>query len=224
MRSGGIESAVPLERGTSAAPVREWSHPALEPETGWDRRPDPTRTERELIELAKSGDRAAFEALYAQNVDRVWGYLAVTLRNHHDAEELTHEVFVRMLENVGRYEWRNLPFSAWLLRIARNLAVDLIRRRRYELVPDPAAQERDGAAGPDELVAGVSLRATLDRELDRLPAAQKQAVILRFYCGFSHAETATILERSVGAVKLLQQRATTTLAGRATLRNARLEA
>jgi RNA polymerase sigma-70 factor (ECF subfamily) len=204
------------------------SRPHREPTSLGERRPRRDRgraaltaepSERELVERAQRGEQNAIERLYLRNVDRVWGCVYTTVRNHHCAEEITQEVFVRMLERLHTYEWRDLPFSAWLLRIAHNAAIDRMRRRGYGVVDGPP-RERDAAPSAEHLALQRIARETLDEALDQLPLSQKQTLVLRFFCDLSLRETAAVQGKTVGAVKLLQQRGIAGLAAgeRMTLR------
>src|SRR6187455_3273661 len=85
---------------------------------------------RELVARGQQGDREALEELYLIHFDRIYSYLHVSVGNRHDAEDLTTQTFVRMLESIGRFRWQSVPFSAWLLRIAHNLAIDHFRAGR----------------------------------------------------------------------------------------------
>ena len=90
----------------------------------------PTADVRALVERAQQGDRAALEELYLLHFDRIYSYLHMSVGNRHDAEDLTTQTFVRMLESIGRFRWQSAPFSAWLFRIAHNLAMDHFRAGR----------------------------------------------------------------------------------------------
>src|SRR5881409_1386323 len=83
-----------------------------------------------LVARAQQGDREALEELYLIHFDRIYGYLHVTVGNRHDAEDLTTQTFLKMIESIGRFRWGSAPFSAWLFRIAHNLAMDHFRARR----------------------------------------------------------------------------------------------
>src|SRR5579864_5003923 len=104
---------------------------------------------RKLVGLAQSGDRDALEELYLIHFDRIYSYLHVTVGNRHDAEDLTTQTFLKMLEAIGRFRWGSAPFSAWLFRIAHNLAMDHFRATRRwqpeEEVPEPDADEATSA-------------------------------------------------------------------------------
>jgi RNA polymerase sigma-70 factor (ECF subfamily) len=85
---------------------------------------------RVLVERAQNGDRLALEELYLLHFDRIYSYLHMSVGSRHDAEDLTTQTFVKMLEAIGRFQWRSVPFSAWLFRIAHNLAMDHFRANR----------------------------------------------------------------------------------------------
>src|SRR5512141_2095430 len=92
--------------------------------------PAPTADLRRLVEFAQQGDREALETLYLLHFDRIYSYLHMSVGNRHDAEDLTTQTFLKMLEAIGRFRWRSAPFSAWLFRIAHNLAMDHFRAAR----------------------------------------------------------------------------------------------
>src|SRR5881392_4082796 len=85
---------------------------------------------RGLVERAQAGDREALEELYLIHFDRIYSYLHVSVGNRHDAEDLTTQTFLRMLESIGKFRWQSAPFSAWLFRIAHNLAMDHFRANK----------------------------------------------------------------------------------------------
>ena len=80
-----------------------------------------------LVRRAQRGDRAALEELYLLHFDRIYSYLQLSVGNRHDAEDLTNQTFIKMLERIDRFVWRDVPFCAWLFRIAHNLAMDHFR-------------------------------------------------------------------------------------------------
>src|SRR6187397_2174736 len=102
-----------------------------------------------LVEQAQQGNRDALEELYLLHFDRIYSYLHMSVGNRHDAEDLTTQVFVKMLESIGRFRWQSAPFSAWLFRIAHNLAIDHFRARKRvraeEDVPEPRDSEESSA-------------------------------------------------------------------------------
>ena len=167
---------------------------------------------RRLVERAQQGDRAALEELYLIHFDRIYSYLHMTVGNRHDAEDLTTQTFLRMLEAIGRFRWQSVPFSAWLFRIAHNLSMDHFRAARRvqpeEEVPEPEGAEADSA----ELEALHSIgRQSLLELIEGLSDEQQQVLTLKFVFNFANAEVANILGKTEGAVKSLQHRALVSL-------------
>jgi RNA polymerase sigma-70 factor, ECF subfamily len=167
---------------------------------------------RALVARAQRGDRAALEELYLLHFDRIYSYLHLSVRNRQDAEDLTTQTFLRMLEAIGRFRWQSAPFSAWLFRIAHNLAVDHFRVRRRVLTEGDVPEDAAGEESSAEEQAFDSLgRAGLLDLIERLSAEQRQVLTLKFLFGFVNAEVAGILGKSEGAVKSLQHRALASL-------------
>ena len=165
---------------------------------------------RELVARAQRGERSALEELYVRHVDRVYAYLAATVGNRHDAEDLTVQTFVRVMESIGRFEQRSTPFEAWLFRIARNLAIDHFRvRGRYEPAEAPPVDEPQPSA-EEQVLARVRSRSLLEH-VRTLPHPQRQVLGLKYVLSLSNAEVAAALQKTEGAVKALQHRALATL-------------
>lgn len=167
---------------------------------------------RALVRRAQRGDRAALEELYLIHFDRIYGYLHLTVGNRHDAEDLTTQTFLKMLESIGRFRWQAAPFSAWLFRIAHNLSMDHFRARRRwqpeEEVPEPHGSEEPSA----ELEAMLSIgRQSMLELIDKLSPEQQQVLTLKFVFNFQNADVAKILEKTEGAIKSLQHRALASL-------------
>ena len=167
---------------------------------------------RRLVERAQRGERDALEELYLIHFDRIYSYLHLSVGSRHDAEDLTTQTFLKMLEAIGRFRWRSVPFSAWLFRIAHNVAMDHFRASRRwqpeEEIPEPPGGEERSAED-------VALSALGDRSMlaliQRLSPEQRQVLTLKFVYSFSNAEVATILGKTEGAVKSLQHRALASL-------------
>jgi RNA polymerase sigma-70 factor (ECF subfamily) len=167
---------------------------------------------RALVERAQRGDRSALEELYLLHFDRIYSYLHMSVGSRHDAEDLTTQTFVKMLEAIGRFRWRSAPFSAWLFRIAHNLAMDHFRASRRWHPEDEIPEAVHGEETSAEEQALVSLGHTsLLALIDRLSPEQRQVLTLKFVFRFSNAETAAILGKTEGAVKSLQHRALASL-------------
>jgi RNA polymerase sigma-70 factor (ECF subfamily) len=167
---------------------------------------------RALVERAKEGDREALEELYLLHFDRIYGYLQMSVGNKHDAEDLTNQTFVKMIESIERFEWRKVPISAWLFRIAHNLAMDHFRAgRRWqpeEEPPEPPGTEARSAE--EEAFHSIGRKSMLEM-IEGLSEDQQQVLTLKFVFEFSNAEVGAILGKSEGAVKSLQHRALASL-------------
>jgi RNA polymerase sigma-70 factor (ECF subfamily) len=167
---------------------------------------------RRLVERGQQGDRDALEELYLIHFDRIYSYLHMSVGNRHDAEDLTTQTFLKMLESIKRFRFQSAPFSAWLFRIAHNLAMDHFRARRRwqpeEEVPEPPGEEEPSA----ELQAMQSIgRQSMLDLIDELSPEQQQVLTLKFVFNFSNGDVATILGKTEGAVKSLQHRALVSL-------------
>jgi RNA polymerase sigma-70 factor (ECF subfamily) len=168
--------------------------------------------ERLLIEAAQK-DPARFAELYENNFERVYAYVVRRVGDRSETEDLTSEVFHHALLNLKRFEWRGIPFAAWLFRIAANLISDRWQRKSREVVADGPEQIESAAAKGVEFEE-VERRATLFRLVDTLPAEQRRVVVLRFVEQKSIKEVAREIRKTEGAVKQLQFRALTSLRAR----------
>jgi len=176
------------------------------------RKASETQRVRALVERAQAGDRDALEELYLIHFDRIYSYLHVSVGNRHDAEDLTTQTFVKMLESINRFRWQSAPFSAWLFRIAHNLAMDHFRANRRwqpeEEVPEPAAD--DSTSAEEGAFEAIGRKSMLEL-IDELSGEQQQVLTLKFVFNFSNGEAATILGKTEGAIKSLQHRALASL-------------
>jgi len=158
----------------------------------------PHADERQMIEAAQRDSRR-FAELYENNFERVYAFVLRRVGDRHEAEDLTSEVFHQALRNIGKFEWRGIPFAAWLYRIAANEiannATSAARRRQLE--PDDPPK-----SFPEE----VESRARLFRLVETLPPDQRRVINLRFVEERSIREIAREMQRSEGAVKQLQFR------------------
>ena len=159
-----------------------------------------TDDERLLIEAAQA-DPARFAELYDLHVDRVYAYVSRRAGSRTVAEDVTSTVFEEALANLKKFEWRGVPFAAWLFRIAANTLADHWKRagRDAHEPPPDVPDEREHQE--------LERRVALFQLVDRLPDAQRQVIRMRFVEERSIRETAAALDRSEGAVKQLQLRA-----------------
>jgi RNA polymerase sigma-70 factor, ECF subfamily len=153
------------------------------------------------VERARDGDEHALRLLFLLFADNVFGYVVSIVHDEHDAEDLTSEVFARLPRALGLYRPGATPFAAWLLRVARNVALDHLRRQRA--VPSAHIQPAGEPPGPQEHERLAGLRTALAA----LPDDQREVVVLRLVAGLSPGEVAARLDRSVDAVHALQHRA-----------------
>jgi RNA polymerase sigma-70 factor (ECF subfamily) len=164
-------------------------------------------TERLQIEAAQR-DRAAFAPLYERYVDQIFAYAHTLTRNRELAEDVTASTFAKALEDLPRFEWRGVPYSAWLYRVASNLVARQARRPAWSGLD---AHQPVDEASPELIAERRSRDAEVRAAVANLPADQRQAVLLRFGGGLRNREIAEVMERSEGAVKLLTFRAVTAL-------------
>ena len=161
--------------------------------------------EREIVERARSGDRDSLATLYDHYFPRVYHYILARIGNSAEAEDITEDIFVRMLGAIGRFEWKQAPFAAWLFRIARNQLVSHFRRNGshrtegqisdsiVDTTPDPFTQVEIKLAFDEVFQASYGL-----------PNAQREVIWLRFAAGLSVCDTARVLGKREGNVKVLQ--------------------
>jgi RNA polymerase sigma-70 factor (ECF subfamily) len=167
-----------------------------------DQSPQAERLVLAAVARAKDGDADALRFLYLSYADNVYGYVCSIVRDEYEAEDVTQHIFAKLLTALERYEPRVVPFSAWILRVAHNAAIDHVRARRpvpLEEVHPPDAASDDGA-GSRERFADLRLA------LDALPAEQRDVIVLRFLVGLSPREIADRMGRSEDAVHGLQHR------------------
>ncbi|MGZ8475938.1 MAG: RNA polymerase sigma factor [Candidatus Limnocylindria bacterium] len=170
------------------------------------------RAVMQAVARAKQGDREALRFLYIQYADNVYGYVASLLRDDHEAEDVTQHVFAKLMTNIHKYESREVPFSAWILRVARNVAVDHLRQRRA--VPcEEVRMERDYEPDDD----GSLRKASLTEALSTLPVEQREVLVLRHVVGLSPGEIATRMGKTEPSIHGLHHR------GRGALRAALAE-
>lgn len=161
---------------------------------------------QDLVQRANQQDQPAFTELYERYAPRIHSYLQQRLKgNSHEADDLTSEVFAKVYEKMGGYQFRGLPFSAWLFRIARNQLIDHVRSAgRQPQVPLEAAAE---LRGPTSGVFNRRLdHQQLGPALSQLTDEQRQVIVCRFVEGMSLAETARVVGKGEEAVKKLQAR------------------
>lgn len=164
---------------------------------------------KQLVERAKNYDSEAFGQLYDMYFDKVFGYAYYKVGNRYEAEDIAEQVFLRALESISGFEWRGIPFSAWLFRIASNLVVDYYRSNKYKMVDigEEADLALDDSHDPEHTVLKELDRKEVVSAIRSLTDEQQQVIILRFIVGLSNEEVAKAINKNIGAVKALQHRA-----------------
>lgn len=179
----------------------------------------PTANERdlELVERHLHGDRSAFDELYGRTASRVYNLALRLAGNAEDAAELTQEVFVRVFRHLGRFAGRS-RLETWVYRITVNHCRSRLSRRRLAFLPlglfgAGGGRGEDGAdgpmlrepvdpqRGPEERSVAAEAQRQVGAALARLPAAYREAVVLRDLEGFDYAEIAAILRVPIGTVR-----------------------
>ena len=161
----------------------------------------------DVVKRAQEGDQAAFGELYETYYDRIYRYVSFKCGSRSEAEDLTGDVFLKMLESVHRYQFQGYPFTSWLYRIAHNVVVDNFRRkgRRPTAPLENALHVVDAAEGEMEKRAQISwTMGEVVEAMNDLTELQREAITLRFAAGLSIAETASAMDRKENAVKALQ--------------------
>ncbi|MEA2405819.1 MAG: hypothetical protein QOE08_2466 [Thermoleophilaceae bacterium] len=182
------------ERAGSAVPTRRFDG---------EFRPDPGGSD--AIARAREGDHAALRFLYIQYSPDVQRYVGSIVRDDYEAEDITQNVFAKLSSALARYEPREVPFSAWILRIARNAALDSLRQRKaipFEEVRSPDASVEQG---------GHAALEPLREALASLPDEQRRVVLMRHMYGLSPGEIADEMGKSEGSIHGLHHRARTAL-------------
>jgi RNA polymerase sigma-70 factor (ECF subfamily) len=153
------------------------------------------------VARAQAGDKEAIRFLYLRYKDNVYGYVLSFVRDSHEAEDVTQQVFLKLMSVIHKYQAREVPFTSWLLRVARNVALDHLRQRRMlpcEEVYEPSREADD---------AGRERRWGLEQALEALPEEQRNVVVLRHLVGLTPGEIAERMGRSESAIHGLHHRA-----------------
>lgn len=163
------------------------------------------------VARAKAGDMSAIHFLYVRFADDVFGYVSSIVHDSHEAEDITQNVFAKLSTAIRKYEPRQVPFTAWILRVARNAALDNLRARRQI----PFEEVRTDDDGHDQI--GFERSQSLRDALRRLPDEQREVLVLRHLVGLSPLEIARRLGKTEGSIHGLHHR------GRSALQLALLE-
>jgi RNA polymerase sigma-70 factor, ECF subfamily len=172
------------------------AHTALEP------------VDREITQAvlrAQAGDGDAIRVIYLRYKDNVYGYVLSFVRDQHEAEDITQHVFLKLMSVIHKYRPREVPFTSWLLRVARNVALDHMRRRRSL----PCEEVYDAGHLSDD--SGEDRRRGLEQALESLPEEQRSVIVLRHLVGLTPGEIAVQMGRTEPSIHGLHHRARQTL-------------
>jgi RNA polymerase sigma-70 factor (ECF subfamily) len=150
---------------------------------------------------AQAGDMNALHYLYVRYADDVYGYVNSIVRDPHEAEDITQDVFVKLMSAIKKYEQRAVPFAGWLLRVARNAALDHLRARRQ--IPCDEVRVND----PGYEQTGSDRLRSLRLAFDRLPEEQREVMVLRHIAGLTPREIAEVLDKTESSIHGLHHRA-----------------
>ena len=169
--------------------------------------------ESRLVNQAVNGDTEAFGDLYEIHLEAIYQYIYYRLSNRQDAEDLTEAVFLKAWQAIGDFEHGNVPFRAWLYRIAHNTVVDHYRARKETQSIDMMTQLTDEQTHVEQQVSTREWSDQLAKVIRKLSPLHQHVLVLRFINGLSHAEVAEILGRRVESIRVLQHRALKELQG-----------
>jgi RNA polymerase sigma-70 factor, ECF subfamily len=167
--------------------------------TTLDESPETLNNTRLAVARAKEGDQEALRFLYVSYSHNIYGYVRSIVRDDHEAEDITQHVFAKLMTRIGRYDDRGVPFFAWLLRLARNVAIDHLRANR--LTPTENVLDPDSSSSDD-----LDRAETVRSALATLPDEQRQVVILRHVIGLTPGEIADRMGRTESSVHGLHHR------------------
>jgi len=177
-----------------------------------------TDTDLRLARKARRGDRRALETLYERHKDRLLGYLQKMLGSGPAAEDVFHDVWIKVMHALPSYRPTQGSFRPWLFRVAANAAVDRLRKEKRRAGPNLDAPAGDGsservvdqiagiAPSPESASIGIEIARDLDLALARLPERQRNAVLLRHQQGMSYREISVTLRVPEGTAKTLVHR------------------
>ncbi len=163
--------------------------------------------ERSWVERARTGDPEAVGWLYERYFDRLYKYIYLKVGDPTEAEDITEQVFLKMIEAIGTFRWQGSSFASWLYRIAHNQVVDTLRRnsRRPQVSIEPIGDTLPSERGdPYRHAEQSDFRDHLHNAMAKLTDLQAQVIALKFGADMSNAQVAEALDRSEGAVKSLQ--------------------
>lgn len=163
--------------------------------------------EKEIIQRAIRGESSAFGQLYDHYLPKIYRFVLLKVGRREEAEDLTQQVFLNALENIGTYRHRGHPFSSWLYRIARNSVIDYVRTKNEALSLDNLNIEPHIEPAIEKKLEMEIEMGTVMKALRQLTPEQQDIIIMKFVDELSNKEIAEALEKSEGAIRTIQHRA-----------------
>ena len=160
-----------------------------------------------LVDKAVTGDAESFGSLYDLYVERIYRHLYFRVNNVNDAEDLTHQVFIKAWKAIRRYKRTSIPFIAWLLKIAQNLVIDFYRSKKDTDFLKPDFEIMSPDAGPQQQLEADFEQTRLRKTILQLQDEHQQVITMRFIDELSYEEIASALNKSEGAIRVIQHRA-----------------
>ena len=157
----------------------------------------------DLVEQARAGDAAAFGALYDHFIARLYRFVFYRVHSTQEAEDLTEEIFMKVWRGLPKYSPGQIPFAAWLFRVARNHLIDY---HRTSHVTEPLDSHRVAGLEPEETALRTVQADEVRKLLSKLTEDQRQVLQLRFFEDLDTSEIARLTARAEGAVRALQMR------------------
>ncbi len=157
------------------------------------------------VARAKAGDAEGLHFLYVRFAPDVQRYVASIVHDHHEAEDITQNVFAKLIDGIHKYKQREVPFAAWILRVARNAALDQMRARRA--IPSEDVRVDDGGRAQASFDRGRLLR----HAFGQLPDDQREVLVLRHVVGLTPTEIADVLDKTESSIHGLHHRGRRTL-------------
>jgi RNA polymerase sigma-70 factor (ECF subfamily) len=163
--------------------------------------------EQSLVLQAQKCNQEAFAKLYEQNFDKIYRYISLKVGNNTEAEDMTQQVFIKALQSISSYKWKDVPFSAWLFRIAHNQVIDYYRKQSRQSTTPLYEYMAVTNNNPEKAIEDKSDIERLLIASKKLTAAQQEVITLRFAGELPIAEVARIMGKTQGAIKALQHSA-----------------
>src|ERR1700759_1651993 len=168
---------------------------------------DDSRLTQQAVAKAKAGDPEGIHYLYVRYADDVRRYVATFVKDQYEAEDITHNVFAKLMTAITKYQEQSVPFAAWILRVARNASLDHLRAKR--MIPTEEVRLSDSQSTHD----GGEMGRDIKIALESLPEDQREVLVLRHIVGLSPAEIAGTLEKTESSIHGLHHRGRRALCG-----------